>query len=132
LHLTDGEGVVHHLADAAAIEQALEFWDDYQESYICVDADARRVRLIVWNVELLVCQRVAPDYDREDLYLVAGQSVRLVEGTSRCTETRLCGRSSRKKRLAPWNRLDGKPERRATPAGRLSRVSWNLKWRSPA
>jgi hypothetical protein len=72
LHLTDEEGVVHRLANAAAIEQALEFWDDYQGSYVCVDADARRVRLIVWNLELLVCQRVAPDYDREDIYLVAG------------------------------------------------------------
>ncbi len=72
LHLTDEEGIVHRLADAVAIEQALEFWDDYQESYVCVDADARRVRLIVWNLELLVCQHVAPDYDREDLYVVAG------------------------------------------------------------
>jgi hypothetical protein len=72
LHLTDEERVVHRLADAAAIEQELEFWDDYQESYVCVDADARRVRLIVWNLKLLVCQRVAQDYDPEHLYVAVG------------------------------------------------------------
>jgi hypothetical protein len=72
LHLTDEDGADLRLADAINVEQDLEYLDDYEASYVCLDADARRVRLIVWHLRLLVCQRVPQDYDPNDLYVVEG------------------------------------------------------------
>jgi hypothetical protein len=71
LHLTDEEGAVHDLPHALAVQQDLEFWDDYQGDYVCISDDGRRVRLIVWNLMLLVCQHVPQDYHREDLYVAS-------------------------------------------------------------
>lgn len=42
---------------------ALEFVDDFDPEYVCRDAAGKRVRVIVWDLELLALQVVPDDFD---------------------------------------------------------------------
>ncbi len=44
------------------VEENVEYVDDYDPAYRCVDADGRRVRLIVWRLQLLLCHRIRDDW----------------------------------------------------------------------
>lgn len=45
----------------------VEFLDDDDPPYRCTDADGNRTRLIVWNLELLLCHRVPSDWSPSQL-----------------------------------------------------------------
>ncbi len=80
LRFTDEDGAVLDLPSVRAIEDNVEYCDDYQASYVCIDEDARRVRLIVWDLQLLVCQCVPQDYDPAGLYVVKGPNGQARQG----------------------------------------------------
>ncbi|MBN1172859.1 MAG: hypothetical protein JXA67_11845 [Micromonosporaceae bacterium] len=63
LLFVDEEGSSHTLTDVEDIETTVEFIDDYDPPYRCFDAQGRRVRLILYALELLVCQIVPEDFD---------------------------------------------------------------------
>lgn len=71
LRVNDQEGRLRQLSGPMHVALDLEFLDDNDEDeYQCVDADERRVRLIVWNLELLVCQVVPVDFSARQLTVV--------------------------------------------------------------
>ncbi|WP_326557567.1 hypothetical protein [Micromonospora sp. NBC_01796] len=84
LRFVDEQGSSHLLSDVAAVETMVEFVDDTDPPYRCHDAQGRRVRLIVWILELLVCQVVPDDFDTSRLRIgrtpdVDGEDPVLVE-----------------------------------------------------
>jgi hypothetical protein len=68
---TDDDGTHYTLEDVRGLEERVEFADDHDPDYYCVDASGRRVRLIVWKLELLVAQAVPSNYDAGHLCIVA-------------------------------------------------------------
>ncbi|MFC0004531.1 hypothetical protein [Micromonospora siamensis] len=67
LWFTDEQGSVEVLNSVEAVETHVEYVDDFDPSYLCREASGSRVRLIVWALELLVCQVVPADLDPRDL-----------------------------------------------------------------
>lgn len=68
--LVSGEEWADHLsANATELATDVEFVDDYDPPYRATDANGRRVRLIVWNLELLVCHTVHSDFSPDALVL---------------------------------------------------------------
>jgi len=47
----------------------VEYLDDADRPYLCVDATGARVRLIVWDLELLVAQVVPSDYSYDQVLI---------------------------------------------------------------
>lgn len=63
LRYIDDEGYQHVLTTPSQAELTVEFCNDYDPPYRCIDADDNRVRLLVWNVRLLLCQIIPDDFD---------------------------------------------------------------------
>lgn len=62
LRFVDEGGCTRTLDSVEAVETHVEYVDDNDPPYRCCDAGRRRVRLIVWALELLICQVVSVDY----------------------------------------------------------------------
>ncbi|MGK5449978.1 hypothetical protein [Streptomyces radiopugnans] len=73
LLFTNEEGVTDSLPDVEDLGVALEFVDDFDPEYECRDAEGRRVRVIVWDLELLYLQVVPDDFDVSRVEIVEFQ-----------------------------------------------------------
>ncbi|MFD3333144.1 hypothetical protein ACFWV1_10910 [Streptomyces sp. NPDC058700] len=84
LLFTDDEGETQTLSDPAELDTTLEFVDDFDPEYRCVDADGQRVRVLVWNLELLALRTVPDDFDATGTTI---SETRLPGGTTEYTES---------------------------------------------
>ncbi|MFV0131791.1 hypothetical protein ACLGIH_00630 [Streptomyces sp. HMX87] len=75
LRFTDEEGVQHVFGSVRELEETVEYADDFDPPYRCEDSGGRRVRVVIWDLQLLCLQIVPEDYD--------GTLVEIVESTHR-------------------------------------------------
>ncbi|MEU0105695.1 hypothetical protein ABZ313_10020 [Streptomyces sp. NPDC006251] len=73
LHFTDEEGTQHVIDSVPELEETIEYVDDFDPPYRCEDSRGRRVRVVMWDLQLLCLQIVPEDYD--------GMLVEIVEST---------------------------------------------------
>lgn len=73
LRFTDDEQVVHVIGAVRELEETVEYVDDVDPLYHCEDNEGRRVRIVLWDLQLLLLQVVPEDYD--------GTLVDIVEST---------------------------------------------------
>lgn len=79
-------------ASFAELASDLEFVEDDDSDYICLDSEGTRVRLIVYQTELLLFETVPSDFSRE--------SLQISESAERGTECLVETVNSRASRLA--------------------------------
>jgi hypothetical protein len=63
LRFTDEEGALHVIGDVRELEETVEYVDDFDPPYHCEDSVGRRVRVVMWDLQLLCLQIVPEDYD---------------------------------------------------------------------
>jgi hypothetical protein len=63
LQFTDEEGVLHSVGGVSELEETVEYVDDFDPPYHCVDRDGRRVRILMWDLQLLALQVIPHDFD---------------------------------------------------------------------
>jgi hypothetical protein len=61
LTFTDEEGEVHVFDSADELGSYVEFVNDDDPPYECVDSSGRRCRLVIWGLDVVICQ-VIPDH----------------------------------------------------------------------
>ncbi|MFF8807789.1 hypothetical protein [Streptomyces omiyaensis] len=134
LLFTDDEGEIQSLSDPAELDTTLEFVDDFDPAYRCVDADGQRVRVLVWNLELLALRIVPDDFDVTETTI---SETRRPGGTTEYTES-FRGEPLRAVRrdasgaltAVPSDWRDGTPPD-AAPEGRPARLTpeeFNVLW----
>jgi len=67
LRFVDEEGDEEWLSDPAHVETNVEFVTDFDPPYECFDSAGRPVRLIAWQLQLLLCRTVASPSWRESI-----------------------------------------------------------------
>ncbi|MEN8651338.1 hypothetical protein ABCR94_12005 [Streptomyces sp. 21So2-11] len=70
---TDDEGTDHRVASLEELSLVAEFVDDKDPIYGCRDSLGRRVRLIVWALEVLVIQLVPDEFDPHQLVVCSSK-----------------------------------------------------------
>ncbi|MFL0028427.1 hypothetical protein ACJBCE_36500 [Streptomyces sp. NBUL23] len=60
---TDEEGSTHKFENPEQLALGVEFVDDWDRTYDCRDASGRRIRLIVWALEVVLTQIVPDGFD---------------------------------------------------------------------
>jgi hypothetical protein len=132
LRYTDDDVTEYGLDSPSAVELRVEFCDDYDPAYRCRDATGRRVRLIVWNLRLLLCQVVPIDFDADALQVWRERSVdrqRLVERYHAAALRALVEAPSRSAQPSMWNvevdRWEGvEPQEEAQIDGKRFHRDW--------
>lgn len=64
---TDDEGVTHTAQTAEELALIAEFVDDRDPVYMCRDAKGKRVRLIIWALQVVLEQTVPEEFDIQAL-----------------------------------------------------------------
>ena len=133
LLFTDEEGVTDSLPSVDDLGVALEFVDDFDPPYECRDKEGRRVRVIVWDLELLTLQVVPNDFDAN---LTEIEKFRRADGTVVWVE-RFRGEPLRSVAVTPGGDATAEPEtwqgRARMPAGTaeegtMEREKFNSLW----
>ncbi|MFY1698084.1 MULTISPECIES: hypothetical protein [unclassified Solwaraspora] len=112
-----------------AIETTAEYVDDHDPEYVCLDMEGKRVRLIVWALELLVCQTVPDNFDPAGLRImegVEGSELLLVECFGSTSLRMLRGAGSALP--AKWDQLGDLPDIPALTESRISVKDFHETW----
>lgn len=63
LRFIDEEGALHVIGSVRELEEVVEYIDDFDPPYRCEDSAGQRVRVVMWDLQLLCLQIVPDDYD---------------------------------------------------------------------
>ncbi|MFY1636375.1 hypothetical protein ACN27F_24395 [Solwaraspora sp. WMMB335] len=129
LHYSEVDVGSEVLHDVEAVETTAEFVDDSDPEYVCLDADGKRVRLIVWALELLVCQTVPNNFEPAGLRImevVEGSESWFVEclGSTSLRMLRGAGNAL----PAEWDQLGDLPQVCATIESKMSVEGFHRTW----